>query len=314
MTVAAHYDVNTMLSTLVPMLADTDDVELSTLVGTHIFDEKVDGYRAMAAFGPSGLSIRNRTGVDISMAMPDLELTSPGRLPTTVGDGYWILDGEIITDSGKFQDAAKRCKQTKAGMIASLAKEHPAVFVAFDVLYDPDLGDVRHLPYEQRRSLLRGMPLDEHRWRLSVASNDPGLYDVIRAQGGEGVIAKRKTSVYSQGRKKDWLKFKSKHSVTCIAMGYEPGNGARADIGAVLLCMIENGAATPVGRVGSGFTRRTIADMKIALDAGRLPVIEVECLGVTRDRRLRQPVFKGLRTDKGLHDAVITQLDELPTT
>lgn len=308
MTVVNHLDTNTLLASLTPMLADTSPGELQTLVGTHLFDEKLDGVRAIAAMGPSGFTMRNRNGRDTTLTYPEISVAAD-LIP-----GPWIIDGEIVAVNGAFQDIARRDKQTSPTAVATAMATIPARFVAFDVLYDPDLGDVRHYPYSERRALLNGLGLSGDTITVSRASHNPELYDHIRSEGGEGVIAKRLTARYTPGRSPHWLKYKSKHSVTCIAIGYEPGKGARAAIGAVLLAMVGEDGAQSVGKVGSGFTAKTIAEMKTALDAGQLPLLEVECLGKTRNHLLRQPIFKGLRTDLNLLDATAAQLTALPTT
>jgi len=75
--------------------------------------------------------------------------------------------------------------------------------MAFDILWHPDKGDVRHLPYIQRRELLVSLHLEQHsqRWAATEASTDPKYYDVIRRLGGEGVVAKRYTARYEPGRR-----------------------------------------------------------------------------------------------------------------
>lgn len=306
--------VHQILSTLNPMLADSDSgLRLADLAGTHVFDTKLDGVRAIAAWDGHVLTMRNRNNRTMDNYL-DLELAA-ADLPGPV-----ILDGEIITLSGKFQDAAWRDKQNGANAITAM-RTHPAHFIAFDILWHPDLGDVRHLPYSKRRELLVALHL-EHvgggRWDTTVASTDHRLYDIIRAGGGEGVIAKRLTATYSGGRRKDWLKFKSTFSVSCLATGYEPGKGARTELGAIFLSVIDGSKAVAIGKAGSGFTLPESLEMKRILDnvtgVADLPVVEIKCLGITRDGKLRQPVYLGIRTDMTITDASASQLDSLPVT
>lgn len=305
-------NIGDIVKGIVPMLADTTDVPIESLAGTHYFEQKLDGIRALAAWDSDGLTMRNRSGRDITANYLDLEMAASGVLDTPV-----ILDGEIVARSGSFQDMQFRDKQKAANVAAAMAKV-PVTFVAFDVLWHPQHADVRHLPYVERRALLQGLGLSGSGWDTALCSTDPGFYDTIRQAGGEGVVAKRLTARYTQGRRPDWLKFKSKHSVTCIGVGYEPGKGARAEFGALFLAMLRPGAAQPVlhvGKVGSGFTLPGALEMKALLDSGQAPLVEVECLGKTRLGQLRQPVFKGIRTDLVITtDALASQLDNLPTT
>jgi len=305
--------IHDLLVTLNPMLADTSDIKLETLSGTHLFDTKVDGVRAIAAWDGNALTMRNRNGRQMDNYL-DLEVAAAG-IPGPV-----ILDGEIIAASGKFQDIAWRDKQRGVKAIKAM-QDCPAYFLAFDILWHPDKGDVRHLPYIQRRELLVGLYLEQcggSRWRVTEASTDPKFYDVIRSLGGEGVVAKRYTARYEPGRRSTWLKYKSKHRITCIGTGYEPGKGARIAFGAMFLSVLDDGEPINVGRVGSGFTLPETLEMKAIFDAAQsaadLPLIEIECLGITREGKLRQPVFIGWRTDLNMNEATAAQLATLPVT
>jgi bifunctional non-homologous end joining protein LigD len=314
-TLVGMTNVNAMLPTIHPMLADTSDTPLAALAGTHLFDQKLDGIRALAAWGPDGLTMRNRSGRDISLQYPDIEDGANGTLRKPA-----VLDGEIIATTGAFQDIARRDKQRTPTGVLQAMREVPATFVAFDVLWAPDRGDVRGLPYCERRDILLGMGVSGFGWDTSTASTDPGFYDAVRIMGGEGVVAKRLTSVYRHGRRSDWLKYKATYTVTCVAIGYEPGNGSRSEMGAILLGLIKDGQVVLVGKAGSGFTLPESLAMKGLLDAVAagtsldLPLVEIECLSVTRDGKLRQPVFKGQRTDLTLAAAQHAQLDTIPKT
>jgi bifunctional non-homologous end joining protein LigD len=245
----------------------------------------------------------------------DLEVAAAG-LP-----GPLILDGEIVAASGKFQDIAWRDKQRGAKVIKAM-QDCPVHFEAFDILWHPDKGDVRHLPYIDRRYLLNMLFLNlasvggNPRWAATQASSDPKFYDVIRSLGGEGVVAKRYTARYEPGRRSTWLKYKNKHSITCIGTGYEPGKGARVAFGAMYLSVMDGDVAVSVGKVGSGFTIPETLEMKAIFDmatcAADLPIVEIECLGVTRDGLLRQPIFLGCRGDLLAVDATRAQLDAVP--
>jgi bifunctional non-homologous end joining protein LigD len=312
--VVTNPPIHDLLTTITPMLADTSDIKLETLAGTHLFDTKVDGLRAIAAWDGSRLTMRNRNGRVMDNYL-DLEVAAAG-LPGPV-----ILDGEIVAESGKFQDAAWRDKQRGVKAIKAM-QDCPARFMAFDILWHPHKGDVRHLPYHNRRFLLTMLELEQHcgpRWSITQASTDPKFYDVIRALGGEGVIAKRYTARYEPGRRSSWLKYKAAYTLSCIGTGYEPGKGARAQFGALYLALIgKDGQAVPVGKVGSGFTLPETLEMKAILDkataAFELPIVEIQTYNLTRDGKLRMPVYLGQRTDLTLKDCTVAQLEQLPTT
>lgn len=304
-----------VLESITPMLATSARPEvLQTLVGTHVFDQKLDGVRALAAWSEDDFGIRNRNGRDITMAYPDLCLAG------TQYRGPLILDGEIVAESGLFEDIAWRDKQKGH---ADAVRKVPARFVAFDVLHHPTEGDVRHLPYARRRQLLDLLGLSGH-FDVTLASPDPRFFDQIKALGGEGVIAKNLMAPYAKGRSNDWLKVKNIHSITALVTGYEPGTGARSELGAIYLSVLAdmpNGGrmVQPIGKVGSGLSVKTSLEMKALIETALasealedFPVVEVECLSVTRTGVLRQPTYKGLRTDKGPLDCTADQLTDLP--
>lgn len=299
-----------IIDTLTPMLATSArPADLQTLVGTHVFDPKLDGIRAIAGWWSEEFKMRNRTGRDITGTYPEMAQDA------TAIDGPLVLDGEIIATNGAFQDIAQRDAQK--GRSGSTVH---ATFAAFDVLVHPTEGDVRHLPYAKRRLLLQDLPLSGC-FQVTQCSPDPALFEQIKAAGGEGVIAKRLNARYASGRSKDWLKVKATHTVTALAAGYEPGSGSRAEMGAILLATLERGpdqyTVRTIGKAGSGFSQETARQMKAAIDAAAndlsaVPVVEIECLGATRGGVLRQPVFKGLRTDLTYADATFDQLAALP--
>jgi len=301
------------LINIVPMLADTDNIPIESLAGTHLFDTKLDGVRALAAWDGNLLTLRNRNRRVMDNYL-DLELAAVG-IP-----GPIILDGEIITESGKFQDIAWRDKQRGPKAIKAM-QQMPVNYIAFDILWHPDHGDIRHQPYSVRRELLIGLRLSQHSARFdhSTASIDPKFYDAIRAMGGEGVVAKRLSAAYSPGRRPAWLKYKAAFTVTCVGTGYEPGNGARKEFGAMHLGMIaEDGSLVPMGKVGSGFTLPETLAMKATFDnaksAADLPIVEIQCFNRTRDGKLRMPVYLGQRSDQTLTDCSVKQLQNLPET
>jgi bifunctional non-homologous end joining protein LigD len=304
-------DTRVLVETLVPMLADhaDSDVPLSTYVGTHVFDEKIDGLRATLTSGDSAgqFFMRNRNGRDMTASYPDLEAGATFALPLGV-----VLDGEITVEGGRFEDIAKADRKRQKDVVAAL--DQPVLFTAFDILHHPDHGDVRNWKYDERRRLLESLDLNGHGYATTMCSPDPAFFEHIKALGGVGVVIKRLSGRYERGRNANWRKFKTVREVTCIAVGYEPGNGARAEIGAVLLAMVneETGKSVYVGKVGSGFSESAIKSVKADLDKGLMPILEIQVLGRTKENKLRHPVFKGVRTDILTYEVRSTQLNALP--
>ena len=291
------------------MLAMSNTHRLEDLAGRYVFDEKVDGVRAMMLVGPHGFRIINRNGVDRTARYPDL-----------AQGAAWInqeavLDGEIVMldESLGFEGIARRDKQQSPAAILKAATQTPAKFVAFDVLRVATSA-LTALPWHERRKWLDSvMNKAPANFRTSHWSNDPSIYDKLMSEGKEGVVAKLTWAPYTSGRSGAWLKHKAKYRVTAIVVGYEPGTGKRRECGKFILALLDDNA-TPVrlGVVGSGFTDAELVEYKTRLDNGRMWLAEIETMGLTDSGALRQPIFKGERTDLSFLDASTTQLETLP--
>jgi bifunctional non-homologous end joining protein LigD len=302
-------DATDWVATARPMLASSNEYTLADLAGRYIFDEKVDGVRAMMAVGPEGFRIINRNGVDRTDRYPDLAATA------TQFQYDAVLDGEIVLldESLGFEGIARRDKQQSPAAIARAATQTPAKFVAFDVLRI-DGNPTSLSPWSDRRRWL--MEVMSHRppnFRTSHWSNDPIIYDKLMSEGKEGVVAKLSTSPYTPGRSSAWLKHKAKYRLTAVVVGYEPGTGKRRECGKFILALLDDDAVpVRLGVVGSGFTDADLVEYKTRLDSGRMWLAEIETMGLTDSGALRQPIFKGERTDLSILDASTTQLKTLP--
>ncbi len=150
----------------------------------------------------------------------------------------------------------------------------------------------------------------------------PGVFKASIAQGLEGIIAKRRDSIYEPGRRsRNWLKIKATLSDDFVIGGFTPGYGNRSNtFGALLLGYYEaDGRLAYAGHVGSGFDDAKLSDLLsrmgqiVSPDCPFTPppplhtaatwirpklVAEVKFAQWTQDGRLRQPVFLRLREDK----------------
>lgn len=299
------------ISAITPMLAvPQGDTRIETLVGTHVFEPKLDGVRSLLIWQPhrpAKVVLTSRSGRAQNQSFPDLIRRAEEYLPP---DTALILDGEITAMSGRFEDVARRDKVTNP--TERLIDTYPVRFYAFDILAMGEM-DVRSWPYSKRRLMLEAFMSASPSGLVVVRSTpDASLLDDMRAAGLEGVIAKRADSRYRSGRQAAWVKFKNVHSITAVAVGYEPGEGARSHFGAMKLALIRDGVPEVVGRVGTGFSADETWEFKKRLDEGEWFVVEIEVGNVTRDGKLRFPSFKGVRGDLGVNDAVWEQLDTIP--
>lgn len=286
--------------------------------GRHVFDIKFDGVRVLAFIENGKVTLKNRNGVDTTGRFPEVVERLAALYPT----GSRIFDGEMLCfdpDTGKptFARISKRDRTGTPAKVKVLAKIMPATFMVFDLLhYDGD--DLRIQPLMARLALLRQDASrfgNDGRVLLSMLTEDgAAIWDVIKRQGMEGLIAKDKLAIYRGGRAPSWIKLKPVASVTCVVTGYTAGQGARAGkFGALTIGLLHDGVTVkPWGEVGTGFTDAALADLKPRVDAGEELVIEVEIQNVTPDGKPRFPSYKGVRTDRSIIDCCVSQLEAIP--
>lgn len=310
------------MDTIAPMLAspstgagNRQPVSLDELAASGKWhgDLKLDGLRAMLYVHRSGaVTMLNRSGVRVEHLFPEVVDALMAALDGLSPGGGFVLDGEIVAENGRFESVATRGKQSSAAAALRMRESLPCRYIAFDVLRMAD-RDLLGEPFSTRRDLLTALcgllDLDV----VVSSANLRLLWDNVTRLGLEGLIAKRIDSPYLPGKRSPaWVKFKTVRRVSCIAVGYEPGQGARAHFGKMHLAMVGPTGAVSVGKVGTGFTEAEIRDLKARLDAGQPFVVEIEALNRTSSNVLRFPVYRGIRSDLSVLDATIDQLDTLP--
>ncbi len=206
-------------------------------------------------------------------------------------------------------------------------RDVPVVYVVFDLLWLEGHSTL-DLPYSDRRRLLEQLELDGPWWRTPAHREGDGqaLLQASREQDLEGIVAKRLDSAYEPGRRSSaWIKVKNHGAQDVVVGGYTPGEGGRsASLGALAVGTFEDDRLVYAGKVGTGFTATTLADLTRRLEAlrrdsspfvGRQPpkgtvfvepelVARVEFREWTRAGTLRAPSFKGLREDIDPQDVV----------
>ncbi|HKY90180.1 MAG TPA: non-homologous end-joining DNA ligase [Nevskiaceae bacterium] len=302
---------------LAPMLAELGE---KVFAGADwSWEPKLDGYRVLAFIGPDGVKLKSRRGLDLDAAFPRLcaDLERDG-VPGT------ILDGEIVAfdPSGKpsFNALQNRVQLKTPREIAAADATVPTAFFVFDLPFFAGV-DLRRAPYRDRRRYLAQCVLPGPLVQLVHAMDDgPGLLDAALASGFEGVMAKRKESVYEDGRRSGaWLKIKPTQTAEFVIGGFTTSaKSSRIGFGALIVGTYEKGKLRAASHVGSGFDDRTLKSLRRKLDErvrktcpfAEMPVLnapatwvepelvaEVEFHSWTGDGALRAPVFKRLRDD-----------------
>jgi bifunctional non-homologous end joining protein LigD len=301
----------------------------STPRGSWLYEIKFDGYRALALRGGSQTRILSRNQKDLGKKFQAITDSIAGL---AVEDA--VIDGEIVALDDKGRPSFQLLQGFDMGFVRP-----PIVFYAFDLLR-LNGEDLRGLPIEERKGKLATLlknPPSAIRYSASFTENIDKLLGKVRELSLEGLIAKRAGSKYDSKRSGAWIKIKLYQRGSFVIGGYTQPGGERKHMGALLVGIYENAKLKFAGRVGTGFSEKllkslsvqldkialkdcpffnlpatgrgldpglTVAEMKRCVWAKPSMVCEVKFTEWTRDDRLRQPVFLGLRGDKKASEVV----------
>ncbi|MFV0463385.1 MAG: non-homologous end-joining DNA ligase [Nostocoides sp.] len=279
---------------------------------------KWDGMRILADVHEARLVLTSRAGRDVTSAFPELQ-----PLARTFPD--LLLDGEVVAlDGGRSSFAAltERMHVRDPQRAARKAATRPVTYMIFDLvrLFGTDLAGQ---PWSARRELLDQLDLNGTNWQVPAVHEDgESLWAATREQGLEGVVSKRRDSTYAAGRRStDWLKRAHRTTLSAVVGGWRPQVDRDERLGAVLLGLPDgDGGWRYAGRMGSGLAGAAGTRLHAQLTSlGRssspfstevppkdsdltrwvdpVIVVDVRTLGGHEQSRLRQPTFRGTRSD-----------------
>ncbi len=282
-----------------------------------VYEEKYDGYRILAYKEGGRVTLVSRNGLDRTGTFSGVA-SAVAKLPGRT----LLLDGEVVAFDSKWV--------SRFQLLQNSGRE--ASYGVFDCLYK-DGRDLRREPLSVRRGELEGFlgktsgTRDRIFISVLLAANGLKAFDIARKKGYEGLVAKDTSAAYVEGRSNKWLKVKVHQEDEFVIVGYTKPAGARKHFGALLLGAHDHGKLRYVGKVGTGFDQERLARlykmfqplvrMKTAVVdpprekdvtylAPRL-VAEIAYEELTADRKLRQPVFLGLRDDKSAKDVTMPE-------
>ena len=241
-----------------------------------------------------------------------------------------VIDGEVVAldEEGRSSFQLLQAREMEG-------RKSPVYFYAFDLL-QLDGKSLLSLPLEARKNVLEKLCAgagDPIRYSGAIGGDAKRLLEEVKRRGLEGIIGKQCNSVYEPGRRNGaWIKLKCVHEQEFVIGGYTPPQGARKYFGAILVGYYENKNLVFAGKVGTGFTAKSLSMLhkkfeKEARDdcpfvdlpskqngqwvqditpsmmrkmrwVNPVFVCEIKFAEWTRDKKLRAPVFLGLREDK----------------
>jgi bifunctional non-homologous end joining protein LigD len=285
-----------------------------------LHEQKFDGYRILASLDHGAVELHSRRFNDWTEQFPSVaEAVSHLRAKRAV------LDGEVAVVMPDGRTSFQALQNAFGRRDANI------VYFVFDLL-ELDGEDVAKLPLERRKEMLVKLlgkkPDGVIRYSDHVIGHGGEFFRLACKQGLEGIISKRRDKPYIPGRGSSWQKTKCLLRQEFVIGGYTDPEGARTHVGALLVGYHEEGMLKYAGKVGTGFSMKTLVELKKALtplEMAKCPfgpepsrswtgpnrhwvaprlVCEIAFSEWTNDGRLRHPSFQGIREDKPAKDII----------
>lgn len=280
--------------------------------GTHwLHETKFDGYRLQVHLRNGDVKLYTRSGQDwvdrfhsVAQAFKKLDVKDA------------VIDGEVVVLDQK----GRSDFQLLQNAIKAKDQRH-MYFYAFDLLHLDGKSFLEKALVERKAALEEVMqdPPAILRYSEHIEGHGAALFKKSCKLELEGVVSKKAESTYTSGRGNSWVKSKCGHRQEFVIAGFTEARGSRSDFGALLLGVYEGRELRYVGRVGTGFTEKSLKELgKVLrdLEVEKSPftlksprerglhwvkpkkMAEVSFSNWTHDKVLRTPVFHGLREDK----------------
>jgi bifunctional non-homologous end joining protein LigD len=298
------FRVQPMLATLVPEPFDKPG---------WVYEEKYDGDRILAYKEEDRVQLLSRNEKDKTDSFPRIAEAIRNLQPVTL-----LLDGEVVVFDKKGVSHFQLLQQNKG----------EPVYAVFDCLFHEG-KDLRSEPLSMRREVME-RSIGSSKVLLPsrrLASNGLEAFRIAKRRGYEGLVAKDLSAQYVEERSTKWLKVKVRQEDEFIIAGYTQPAGSRQHFGALLLGAYDKGGLHYVGKVGTGFNQKTLAELyrrfqplvrsqpalldppreKGVVFLGPRLIAQISFQEWTADRKLRQPVFLGLRDDKSPKDVLLPE-------
>ncbi|QVK17324.1 ATP-dependent DNA ligase [Mycoplasmatota bacterium] len=280
----------------------------------YIYELKLDGIRCLAYLNDK-TDIRNKRNKNVTSLYPELIDIHKQVSKRCILDGELIV---VVNGVPDFFDIQRRSLMTNAFKIELASKSKPVHFVVYDIIYFED-HEIIEKPLIERKKLLKEVVQENEKIVISRFIEEKGIdfYHLVEKQNLEGIVAKKKTSLYYYGKRStDWVKVKKMFDEDFVICGYVKDENT-GGIKSVVLGAYRGDNLIYQGHVALGISKE---DAKIILkfaikNPSNCPfemdkskqneiwikpelVCIVKYMMRTHTNSLRQPVFKGLRDDK----------------
>jgi bifunctional non-homologous end joining protein LigD len=296
--------------------------QLATLAATApqgddwIHEIKFDGYRIIARIQAGHVRLQSRNGKAWTDRFPEIA-TLLANLPVDAA----LLDGEVVAMAPNGTSSFRHLQEA-----LSSGRTNGLSYQVFDLLHLNGFDLTAAAQLDRKRTLASLLEAAGFvgsarvRYTDHITGKGPEFFAHACRLGLEGIVCKRTTARYSEGRNKHWLKVKCKRNEELVVGGFTDPAGSRSGFGALLLGYYQGRQGrrlTYAGRVGTGFSdrqlralHRRLRALEIAQSPFETPpdrglhwvkpelVAEVEFTEWTREGLLRHPTFRGLREDR----------------
>ena len=207
------------------------------------YEPKWDGFRCLAFKDAADVHLRSKSGQPFERYFPEI-VAAVAELPAT----RFVLDGELVIPEGEalsFDELLMRIHPAES-RVRKLAHEHPARYVAFDLLVDASGRSLVDLPLAKRREALERFAerafAKAPAFRLSPATRsrvDVERWLATSGDGIDGIVAKRLDAAYRSGDRTGMQKYKRVRTADCVVGGFRYGSKSRV-VGSLLLGLYDD--------------------------------------------------------------------------